>query len=95
MKAVDTVASVLVIVGGLNWLLVGLFEYDLVAELFGGADSTLARVVYVSRSRRTLDALGASLEANCSRRRRSLGRFHTLKHRPVKLRGGVFCFSAT
>ena len=47
MKAVDTVASVLVIVGGLNWLLVGLFEYDLVAELFGGADSTLARVVYV------------------------------------------------
>lgn len=46
MKTVDTVALVLVLVGGLNWLLVGLFEYNLVASLFG-AGSTLERVVYV------------------------------------------------
>ena len=46
MKSLDTVALVLVIVGGLNWLLVGLFEYDLVAALFGEG-SVLAKVVYV------------------------------------------------
>jgi uncharacterized membrane protein YuzA (DUF378 family) len=33
-------------VGALNWLLVGLFQWDLVAALFGGADSWLSRIVY-------------------------------------------------
>ena len=46
MKSLDTVALVLVIVGGLNWLLIGLFEYDLVAAVFG-AESVLAKIVYV------------------------------------------------
>lgn len=46
MKSLDTVALVLVIVGGLNWLLVGLFQYNLVDSLFG-VDSVLSRVVYV------------------------------------------------
>jgi uncharacterized protein len=46
MRTLDTVALVLVIVGGLNWLLVGLFEFDLVATLFG-ADSVLTKIVYV------------------------------------------------
>lgn len=46
MNAVDWVAMVLVIIGGLNWGLVGLFEYDLVAEIFGEM-SSVARVVYV------------------------------------------------
>lgn len=46
MKTVDTVALVLVLVGGLNWLLVGLFEYNLVAEVLG-AGSGLERAVYV------------------------------------------------
>jgi hypothetical protein len=45
LNTFDWVAFGLVIVGGLNWLLVGLFEFDLVAELFGeGAGFT--RVVY-------------------------------------------------
>ncbi|MCY0875399.1 MAG: DUF378 domain-containing protein [Firmicutes bacterium] len=39
-------ALVLVIIGALNWLLVGLFQYDLVASIFGGATSILSRVVY-------------------------------------------------
>ncbi|RUT33456.1 DUF378 domain-containing protein [Paenibacillus zeisoli] len=47
MKTLDTVALVLLIVGGLNWLLVGLFKFDLVAAIFGGADSGLSRLVYV------------------------------------------------
>ncbi|MBI2426963.1 MAG: DUF378 domain-containing protein [Candidatus Kerfeldbacteria bacterium] len=46
MNAVDWVAMVLVIIGGLNWGLVGLFEYDLVASIFGDG-SGVARVIYV------------------------------------------------
>ena len=45
MKTIGVIALVLVIVGALNWGLVGLFEYDLVAAIFGEM-STLARTVY-------------------------------------------------
>ncbi len=37
---------VLVIIGALNWLLVGLFQYDLVAAIFGGQSALISRVVY-------------------------------------------------
>lgn len=47
MKALTTVVLVLLIIGGLNWLLVGLFQYDLVAALFGGQAAVVARIVYV------------------------------------------------
>ncbi len=47
MRAVNLITLLLVIIGGINWLLVGLFDLDLVATLFGGQDSTVARVVYV------------------------------------------------
>lgn len=43
---VDLLALVLVIVGGLNWGLVGLLNLDLVAALFG-AGSLLAKIVYI------------------------------------------------
>ena len=46
MKVVNTLTLVLLIVGGLNWGLVGLFGFDLVAAIFG-AMSPLSRVVYV------------------------------------------------
>ena len=39
-------ALTLVIVGALNWLLVGLFQFDLVASIFGGQNSFLSRAVY-------------------------------------------------
>lgn len=42
----DKIALSLVIIGGLNWGLVGLFQFDLVAWLFGGTDALLARIVY-------------------------------------------------
>ncbi|MGI6345228.1 MAG: DUF378 domain-containing protein [Bacillota bacterium] len=42
----DTLALVLVIIGALNWGLIGLFNLDLVATLFGGQDATLSRIVY-------------------------------------------------
>ena len=43
----DTIALILSIVGCLNWGLVGLFRFDLVAWLFGGADSLFSRFVYI------------------------------------------------
>lgn len=42
----DTIAQILSIVGCLNWGLVGIFQFDLVAWLFGGSDSLLARIIY-------------------------------------------------
>ncbi|RIK96317.1 MAG: DUF378 domain-containing protein [Proteobacteria bacterium] len=44
--ALDMVALLLVVIGALNWLLVGAFEFDLVAAIFG-AMSALSRIVYV------------------------------------------------
>ena len=35
MKAFDVIAAALLVVGGLNWGLVGLFQFDLVSALFG------------------------------------------------------------
>jgi len=42
----DKIALALTIVGGINWGLVGLFRFDLVAWLFGGQTATVSRVVY-------------------------------------------------
>lgn len=39
-------ALILVIIGALNWLLVGLFRFDLVASIFNGQTAPLSRVVY-------------------------------------------------
>jgi uncharacterized membrane protein YuzA (DUF378 family) len=46
MNGLDYTAWVLVVVGGLNWGLVGAFDYNLVDSLFG-VGSIIARVVYV------------------------------------------------
>ncbi|WP_373231040.1 DUF378 domain-containing protein [Cohnella sp.] len=46
MKALNVVSLILVIIGGLNWLLVGLFEYDVVSEIFGGTTEVGSRIVY-------------------------------------------------
>lgn len=45
MKTIDVVAAVLVVVGALNWGLVGVLSFDLVAALLGGG-STLSSIVY-------------------------------------------------
>jgi len=46
MSALDYIAMVLLIVGGLNWGMVGLFDVDMVATLFAPG-SALTRIVYV------------------------------------------------
>jgi len=45
MKRLEPLFLLLVVVGGLNWLLIGLFEFNLVTELFGAG--TVASVIYV------------------------------------------------
>lgn len=50
---IDKLALILTIVGGLNWGLIGIFQFDLVAWIFGGQSGIISRIVY------TLVALGA------------------------------------
>jgi uncharacterized membrane protein YuzA (DUF378 family) len=45
LRTVDTIALVLVLIGAINWGLVGLFSFDLVAALFGEM-TTLSRIIY-------------------------------------------------
>lgn len=47
MYIAKSVALILAVIGGINWGLVGLLQFDLVAAIFGGQDATLARIVYV------------------------------------------------
>lgn len=42
----DTIALILSIIGSLNWGLVSLFKFDLVAWIFGGQDAILSRIIY-------------------------------------------------
>lgn len=46
MKAINCVALTLVIIGALNWLLVGLFKFNLVDAIFGSL-SLLTRIIYI------------------------------------------------
>ena len=42
----DRIALILTIIGALNWGSIGLFQFDLVAWLFGGQDNIVSRVIY-------------------------------------------------
>ena len=44
--ALDKTALAVTIIGALNWLLVGLFSFDLVAFIFGGGATVAARIIY-------------------------------------------------
>ena len=43
---IDKICLALSIIGSINWGLVGLFQFDLVAWLFGGSDAILSRIIY-------------------------------------------------
>lgn len=45
-KMLDKICLLLVILGSINWGLVGIFQFDLVAWLFGGSDALISRIVY-------------------------------------------------
>ena len=42
----DIIALILTITGGINWGLIGIFQFDLVAWIFGGQDAILSRIIY-------------------------------------------------
>ena len=42
----DTIALILSIIGSINWGLVGIFQFDLVAWIFGGQDALFSRTIY-------------------------------------------------
>ncbi len=43
----DKIALLILIIGGINWGLIGIFQFDLVAFLFGGAAAIISRIIYV------------------------------------------------
>ncbi len=47
LAVIDKIALALVIIGAVNWGLVGIFQFNLAAWLFGGAASVLSRIVYI------------------------------------------------
>lgn len=47
MKTLNKIALILCIIGGLNWGLIGFFQFDAVAWVFGGQDSVISRILYV------------------------------------------------
>ena len=42
----DKICLILVIIGSLNWGSIGLFEFDIVAWIFGGSSSLISRIIY-------------------------------------------------
>ena len=46
MNMLDRTSLVLTIIGGINWLLVGLFQFDLVAYICGGQAAVISRIIY-------------------------------------------------
>lgn len=47
MKTLQIIALTVTIIGALNWGLIGLFNFDLVATIFGGADALGSKIVYI------------------------------------------------
>ena len=47
MMILNKMALILTIIGGINWGLVGLFSFDLVAWIAGGSTMLLARIIYI------------------------------------------------
>lgn len=46
MSGLQRTALAIIIIGGINWGLVGFFQFDLIAAIFGGSASALSRIVY-------------------------------------------------
>ncbi len=42
----DYASLTLIIIGALNWLLIGLFQFDLIAAIFGGQGAIVSRIIY-------------------------------------------------
>lgn len=47
MKTLQVIALTVMIIGALNWGLIGLFDFDLVATIFGGASALGSKIIYI------------------------------------------------
>ncbi|MBR2712771.1 MAG: DUF378 domain-containing protein [Bacilli bacterium] len=47
MRTLEIIALTLTIIGAINWGLIGLFDFNLVALIFGGAESMLTKIIYI------------------------------------------------
>lgn len=47
MRSIKIIALLLIIIGAINWGLIGLFDFNLVALIFGGKDAIMTKVVYI------------------------------------------------
>lgn len=46
LKTLNITALTIVIIGAINWLLIGLFQYDIIAAIFGGQADVVSRIIY-------------------------------------------------
>ena len=46
LNIMDTLSLILIVIGALNWGLVGIFQFDLVAAIFGGMSGVVSRIIY-------------------------------------------------
>jgi uncharacterized protein len=46
MSTIQRIALLLTIIGAINWGLIGFFQFDLVASIFGGQGSAISRIIY-------------------------------------------------
>ena len=47
MRALEIIALILTIICALNWGLIGLFDFNLVATIFGGAEGLFTKIIYI------------------------------------------------
>ena len=66
---IDKIALILMIIGGLNWGLIGIFKLDLVALLCGGQTGAISRIVSVTRLPSRSTVTGVSPETPFSAKR--------------------------
>lgn len=46
MRLLSRIAYILVLIGAINWGLIGLLKFDLIASLFGGMEGIISRILY-------------------------------------------------
>ena len=47
MKILNFITSIIVAIGGLNWFSVGVFQFDIISNIFGGIDNWISRIIYI------------------------------------------------
>ena len=47
MRTLNKTSLILVIIGAINWLLIGLFKFDLVGAIFGGQAAVVSRIIFI------------------------------------------------